>query len=756
MSKKTVNKKKKQHSGKKKQINPKKSANTSSEKIDENHAVRLHQNGQIREAAKLYEQILSHDPQNVTCLHMLGVVFYQSGKYPQAEEYIKKALELYPGWAEAWNNLGSVYNSQGYRDKFVECTQKGVELKPNFAQGHYNLGVALKDSDRFDEAIQAYQKSIQLNPNFAPAWNNLGFIYLERNEYEQALEKFDKAVEIKPDYAEARNNRGIALKRLERTEEALQEFERALKQKPDYAEAYNNLGNACCELDDYEQAIEYCHKALELYPNYAEANYNLGKAYYKQNEYKKAARCFQKAVDINPEYASAYNHLGFTLKELQSFQKAEEAYFKALEVEPEFADVFMNLGILYNETRRFEEAEQRFLQVLEYNPNYAEAMNSLGNVLKNVGRIQEAENWYRSALEVNPNIARPWWNMASMKKFSSDDPDVQEMLALLDKEDELPWLQRMNLHFALAKAYEDIQDFDTSFYHYKQANDLQFADLDYDVSIDEQFFSEIARIFTKELLDEFTGTGLQTDVPIFILGMPRSGTTLLEQILASHPQVCGAGELNILNEMVNNVQGSDGKPYGFPYFVKPMRGKEYRHFGQYYLDRMKNFATEDTPRITDKMPANFRYLGLIRLILPRAKIIHIYRDPVDTCLSCYQKNFTYGQYWSYNLEYLGRYYQAYRKLMEHWREVLPGRFMEIEYEQIIDNPETSVRQVLDYCDLPWDDRCMEFHKTERNILTASNLQVRQPIYKSAVQRWRNYEKHLGPLLEALGSYAPES
>ena len=328
------------------------------------------------------------------------------------------------------------------------------------------------------------------------------------------------------------------------------------------------------------------------------------------------------------------------------------------------------------------------------------------------------------------------------------------MEALAAKTDGLSKTDRMQLDFALGKAYADLKDHDRSFRHLLAGNAAKRATIAYDEQAAFALFDRIESLFTPDLIAAKSGGGDPSPMPIFIIGMPRSGTTLVEQIIASHPVVYGAGELQNFNDVVLTVRGPDGNSLPYPEFVAALDAAALQQIGARYIALVRALAAKyeraDTARITDKMPSNYYFAGLIHLALPNAKIIHTIRDPVDTCISCFSKLFSAEQNHTYDLSELGRYYRRYERLMAHWRSVLPaGCILDVRYEDIVSDVEQQARRIIAYCGLPWTDRCLSFHETERPVRTASATQVRQPIYSSAVGRWRVYEQHLGPLLDAL-------
>jgi tetratricopeptide (TPR) repeat protein len=376
-------------------------------------------------------------------------------------------------------------------------------------------------------------------------------------------------------------------------------------------------------------------------------------------------------------------------------------------------------------------------------------------VLKDLGHLREAQEAYLEALRLDPSLADVYVNLADSKTFEPGDPHLSAMEALAAKTEGLSKTDRMQLDFALGKARADLEDYGRSFKHLLAGNAAKRATISYDENAAFALFDQIETVFTRELIARKSGRGDPSTLPIFVIGMPRSGTTLIEQIIASHPQVHGAGELQTLDEVILTARGADGNTTPYPQFVPALDGSALRQIAVRYLTELRALAAKsgqiNSAFLTDKMPSNYFFVGLIHLALPNAKILHTVRDPVDTCVSCFSKLFSGEQTYSYDLGELGRYYRRYEQLMGHWRRVLPtDRILDVCYEDVVADLEAQARRIIAYCGLPWDDGCLSFHKTARPIRTASATQVRQPIYQNAVGRWRVYEEHLGPLLIALG------
>lgn len=532
-----------------------------------------------------------------------------------------------------------------------------------------------------------------------------------------------------------------------RISEAIAGYERAILAKPDYAEAHNNLATALLAEGRLEDAVARYRRALLLKPDYAEAHSNLAGALIMQGRFADGVPCYERAIALNPGRADIHYNLGIALATQGRTDDAAERYRHALALRPDYAEAHNNLGNLLAARNNTTDAGFHFAQALAIDPRNFEAHNNMGNAFRDQGRFDLALSHYSRAIELRPASVESHYNRAMVKTFRSGDADLAAMEELAARGDLEPG-SALFIHFALAKALEDCGDYGRAFAHLRQASDLKRARIHYDEAAALGFFKRISAMFDCSLFNRFRGEGNPSLAPVFVLGMPRSGSTLIEQILASHPQIHGAGEL----EHPSDTAGAE--PFLFPESVLSLDGDALARMGQSYLTRLPPLA-DGRLLVVNKLPNNFLYIGLIRLILPNARIIHTVRNPIDTCLSCYSTLFASGQLFSYELRELGRYYRGYNELMTHWRSVLPpGAMLDVAYEDVIDDLEGQARRLIDYCGLPWDNRCLNFHKTHRPVYTASAVQVRQPLFRSSIQRWRRFEAGLGPLLDELGDLVP--
>jgi tetratricopeptide (TPR) repeat protein len=427
-------------------------------------------------------------------------------------------------------------------------------------------------------------------------------------------------------------------------------------------------------------------------------------------------------------------------------EQAVASYSKAIEIDPGHKTAYNGLGNALGELGEMDQAIASYRQAIAIDPRDNEAHHGLGNVLSDLGEIDQAIASYRKAIEMNQENSEVYRSLSMNKKFSEYDDDMRTMESLYTTET-ISDKQKMHLAFGLGKAYEDLEEYDKSIEFVLQATRLNRASFNFSISKEEDFFSKIKEIFSLEFFAARKGMGNPDQTPVFIVGMPRSGTSLVEQILASHPDVYGAGEINDLFDLIRKISTADSSRQ-FPDCMIDFDAEAFASLGKDYIAGIRNHS-KTAKYITNKMPQNFLHIGFIKAILPNARIIHCNRDPMDNCLSILKNYFIKGHTYSYDMTELGQYYNLYLDLMEYWRNTLPGSIYELSYEKLVTDQEDQIRKLLDYCTLPWDDACLEFHKTRRIVKTASNAQVRRPIYTDSVKLWKKYEKQLEPLAAAI-------
>jgi len=607
------------------------------------------------------------------------------------------------------------HQKNGRFSQAVECYRQIAAIMPDWADLHNNLGCALEAQGNLDVAANSYRRAIALDPNNATAHHNLGCVLNMKGKFDEAAVGYRRAIDLKPDHADACNNLAHILFDRGNLDEAAEYYRRVTTLKPDSAEARNNLGCILLDRGNLVEATACFEEAIRLQPDYAEAHCNLGVALKEQGKLDQAMQCHARALAINPDYAKACNNMASVLK-MQA---------------------------------RLEEAMAYCDRALSLKPDFAEAHCNRANVFLDQGDLTQAEKICRLAITLKPGYPEAYYNLSQMKTFREGDADLGNLEALSAESVRLPAAKRPYIHFAFAKALEDVGDYPGSFEQLAKGNRLKRQLVAYDEMGTKESFRQIAEVFDGRRMNRYGGTGDASATPIFVLGMPRSGSTLIEQILSNHPLIHGAGELPLLSVVANSLRDHTGRSLSYPHSFSSVDAATLRSLGETYLRSLPKPPVGKL-RIVDKMPGNFAYVGLIHLFLPNARIIHTMRNPADTCFSCYSKLFTHGMEFSYDLGELGRYHMCYESMMNHWRSVLPpDAMLDVSYEQVVDDLERQARRLIDFCGLPWDSACLSFHENKRPVSTASNVQARRPIYRSSVNRWQRYEAFLGPLLDEL-------
>jgi tetratricopeptide (TPR) repeat protein len=447
-------------------------------------------------------------------------------------------------------------------------------------------------------------------------------------------------------------------------------------------------------------------------------------------------------------------NLGHALAELGRFDAAIAEYRRAVGLKPDYPEALCNWGVALANLDRTAEAEAKYRQAIAVDAGFAGAHHNLAVILKETGRLDEATRAAKRATQLAPRNTAYYEQLAALRPFTAGDRYMRALEDLAKDCAALGEAEQAHLHFALARAYEDTGRFDAAFTQLLTGNRLKRRQTNYDEGATLGCMSRLQELFSADFMARHRGTGQSSALPVFVIGMPRSGTTLIEQILASHPAVFGAGELTLFDEAAGAlIKALPGSP-PFPDMALSMSGEHFRALAESYLGKLVQRAPKAS-RIVDKMPGNFLLAGLIHLALPNAVIIHAVRNPIDTCVSCFSTLFLRGQGHTYELAELGRYYRHYRALMAHWHSVLPpGRIIDVRYEDVVGDVEASARRLVAHCGLAWDPRCLDFHQTDRVVRTASATQVRRPIYQSSIGRWRKYENFLGPLVDELACTYP--
>lgn len=533
----------------------------------------------------------------------------------------------------------------------------------------------------------------------------------------------------------------------------LGEAENILKQilaaAPNFHPAYHTLGLIAYEVGKLPLAVELIAEAIARDGRVALYHRNIGEMCRRLGRLDEAVAAGERATAIAPEDLDAHYNLGLALTDKMDWDASIRSYQRALALNPGHGLSWNNLGAALEKKGEIAQAETAYARAVAINPLHYEAQNNLGALYSSQGKLEEACHCFDESIKGNPDFSEAHFNLSSLKTYREEDPHWLYLERHQDKAAAMPSMARIRYWFALGKAREDLGRYDEAFSAYAEGNRLQHALRPYDESQADKILERVMTTFTQAFFEAHKAPQKSEKTPIFIVGMPRSGTTLLEQILASHPAIYGAGELMDLNQIITSASRSN---HPFPDFVPGLTAQEFTQLGAEYIEKVWHLAP-DAQCITDKMPANFFYIGMIRLMLPNAKIIHAMRDPMDSCFSNYARLFNDTMEFAYDLGTLGRYYARYITLMQHWHKVLPqGSILDLRYEDMVADTEGQARRILDYVDLPWDENCLNFHQNKRHVKTASVAQVRRPIYKTSVARWQHFAKHLTPLLDIVQPY----
>ncbi len=632
-----------------------------------------------------------------------------------AEEQAREILKVIPGEPNAIVLLGRALRRQGRAEEAREILQGAVTARPGWAEGHAELGLALAAVGKNLAAIKAFERALSLDPALANAWRALGDQFTLAGDVKAADRAYARHItsDVKdPDLM----NAGLALAegRVAVAEQGLRDY---LKRHPTDVMAIRMLAEVAARIGRYGDAETLLERSVELAPSFAAARHNLAIVRMRLNKAKEALDEVEVLLRAEPQ------NPGYRILQSAALVRVGD----------------------------YERAIRNYETLLEKYPKQPKSWMSFGHALKTVGRTQESIDAYGKAIALAPELGEAYWSLANLKTYRFDKAAIDTMRAQLARSD-LAEEDRLHLHFALGKALEDDGGYEESFEQYRLGNEIGQRRVGYDEDETTLRVERAQSVFTRALFEERKGQGCPAPDPVFVVGMPRAGSTLIEQILSSHSQVEGTMELPDIMAIAKRLGGKTkaGDEPKYPEIVRSLSADELRALGEEYLDRTRIQRKTGRPFFIDKMPNNFAHVGLIRLILPNAKIIDARRHPLACCFSGFKQHFAHGQNFSYGLTRIGRYYGDYVRLMKHFDEALPGGVHRVIYEELVAEPEREIRRLLDFCGLAFEPQCLAFHETERAVRTASSEQVRQPLYAGGVDHWRHYEPWLGELKAALG------
>ncbi|WP_037317477.1 tetratricopeptide repeat-containing sulfotransferase family protein [Ruegeria halocynthiae] len=678
------------------------------------HGMARYQNGQLKPAVQLFSDIVCAAPKFAPAHQMLGLIAFQTGQMEPAVNAMTEAVRLQPENVSFLTNFTEILRSAGHLDHALEIGTRAVRLAPGNAAAHSNLGLVHYDQDNLAAAQTSQERALALDPEFDRAINNLGSIARDNGDRSEAAALYRKALKIKPDSSETVNNLISVLIEDENVAEARAVAESQLERSPRDAELHRNFGRVFMLENNLDKAENAFRNAISLNGEKAESYVGLSQVLYEKNHPKLALIEAEQALRLDPENAAACHQIGIAKAHLGDVEAAIGSYQKALELKSDMSSSRLALGHLEIERGNFDAARAHF---------------------ENAAATSEDK--------LSATIA-----LAKLEEISPDSLVFRALEAALPDAPTMLPQKAAAYYYALGECYEKLKRHEEAFSQFEAGARIKRSLIDYDPAENDRLTDELIATFDQAMIERLRECAVSSDRPIFVLGMPRSGTTLTESILNAHPKVFGAGELNDLQNIFGRL--ADGTT-NVPQEVKSVTDDKLAQRAERYVEALAQHAP-DMPHVVDKMPANFQLVGLIHSIMPNAKIVHVTRNPFDTCLSCYTRLFERSQYHSYDLVELGRYYNNYARLMNHWRSILPdGAFHEVKYEALIDDFDAEARCLIDYCSLEWDDACLEFHKSKRRVRTASVQQVRKPLYASSKEKWRTYEAQLSPLIDLFGA-----
>ncbi|MGA2497234.1 MAG: tetratricopeptide repeat protein [Tepidisphaeraceae bacterium] len=712
----------------------------------------MHRTGRLEPAAKLYQKLLAEDEESSDALHLLGVLHHQQGDHARAVEEIGRAVALRPNVPAFHANLAEAYRALGQFDRAAGCCRTALQLWPDYPEAHCNLGLALQGLGRHAEAAEQFQQALRLRPDFPAAHNNLGNSLRELCQFDEALGHFRRAVELAPDYPPARTNLGQFLLDRGQPEEALPHCQEAVRLQPDLAPAHHNLGNALRALGRLVDARSAYLEAIRLDPNLAMSHAHLGLVLQQDGQLNDALAWLKHAVELEAGNPDFREYLADLYMDREEYADAIPCWEQAVALEPGRPSAHSGLGWALQEEGRPAEAAEHYREALRLRPDFAAARMSLGGLHEENGQLADAETAFREALELQPTFALPYARLATLLRGKLSDADLSALEGRL-ADPQLADGPRARLLFALGHVLDGRGEFDRAAECLQCANALTlemakkqkraYVPLEH-----ERFVDKVLAGFGPEFFAGAHDAGLPTRRPVFVFGLPRSGTTLIEQVLASHSAVFGAGELRLARqtfESIPSILGRSGAPLAC---VPDLDGAAIHRLAEQHLEGLRVLDSKPAEHVVDKMPDNYIYLGLLAALFPQATFIHCRRDLRDVAVSCWMTDFRSIR-WANDTEHIASRCRQYRRLMQHWQTVLPVAVHEVVYEKLIDDFETEARRVLAVCGLEWEPACGRFHETARPVRTASVTQVREPLYRRALARWKHYEVALADLFARL-------
>jgi tetratricopeptide (TPR) repeat protein len=600
--------------------------------------------------------------------------------------------------------------------------------------------IELFQSGKFEDALARVDDQLKIQPDSSMLFNIKGAILAKTGQIHPAIAAIQTAIELNPSYAEAFNNLGTVFRLQGDSRQALAAHQKAIALKPHLVDAHNNIAQLHEAGGDETNAIQAYQASLQYNPSQSDIHQNLARLLAASGSTTLAYNHICTALELAPDNAECLDISGALLFEMGQIDQARTHLARALEIRPDLAQAWYNLGVIDQISNKVSAARQNFERAIELAPDFVKAISNLAVLVSTLGEVSTAKQLYERALVLDPYSGDIHYNLAEITKYKKDDTHLAQLKALSIDPD-LPADQKAAIQFSLGKASVDISDSDLAFKHITLANRLHKMAHPYDIGADRTVFAAIKS--AAVLIEPVTDPKPTSKTPIFIVGMPRSGTSLVEQILASHSDVFGAGELDSLRQNLAPVLMPGSPP--------TMTCNSSKDIRRNYLSEIQALHSKQN-FVSDKMPLNFRWVGFALAAIPEARILHIKRDPVATCWSIFQRRFAAGgtgNAYANDLEDVAQYYILYQSLMQFWADKYPNQILDVTYESLTENQTFETKRMLDYCGLDWQDQCLDFHNNPRGVKTASSLQVRKEMYQNSSKAWRTFEVHLEPMIKIL-------
>jgi tetratricopeptide (TPR) repeat protein len=712
-------------------------------------ALSLHQAGRLSEAESLYQTILKTSPRHADALNLLGVIAHQRADYQNAVDLIGQAIASRGDQPSYYCNLAAAYCGLGRFDQAAACSETALSLDPNLIDAHLNLGLARKGAKLWNLAERAFQTVAERWPGDVRGFRSLGDCLLDQGRVAEAVAAYRNGLARHPSDGSLHLLLGTVLATNNDPYTAEPHLRRAVELMPNSVTALVHLGACLTQIGREQDAVPIYQTVLRLQPNNVKARVGIGQVMMAKGELAAAADWFNQALSFDGDHVPALCGLAETLRLCDQPDEAIPLCERAIRVDGKY-QAYRILSDALSEAGETKRSEALVRESAERFPNQPEARIALGAALAAKGEQEGALAAYRSVLAIQPGHPLALARLALIlgKRLPDDERAAAE--AAIDQP--APIDQLASLHFGLAHVEDELGNFARAAEHLKHANALDKSHREnhgrqYSSQTSAKYSENVIAAFTLESLAHLSGSGNPSEQPVFVVGMPRSGTTLIEQILASHPRVVGVGEQKFAHRSLQRLPGVMGVDLDPLDCFSRATAPQIRTCADWHLERLRRIGGE-ADRIVDKMPENFVYLGWISVLFPKARIIHCRRDLRDVALSCWMTNFTSVR-WSDDLHNLASRIKEYQRLMAHWENVLPSRILTIDYEKLVVEQESESRRMIEWLGLAWEPACLEFHRTQRTVRTASLTQVRQPIYSRSIGRWRHYRDVLRPLLDEL-------